>query len=119
MRFQSGKKGACLEIQNSAAEIKLRAERRAGELLEKMELHDGNPRSHDGTRLSDIGITKNQSSRWQKIAAIPQPVFEDFIEETKAAEKELTTAGVLQKWTASVLRYNVWLSHPCHVTVKH
>jgi hypothetical protein len=28
-----------------------------------MEKHDGDPRSHDVTRLDDIGITKMQSSR--------------------------------------------------------
>ena len=52
---------------------KLRAERRAGELLGAMDLKTGNPQwSHDATKatLTDIGITKAQSSRWQKIAAM-------------------------------------------------
>jgi hypothetical protein len=26
--------------------------------------------------LSDLGITQNQSSQWQKLAAVPEPEFE-------------------------------------------
>jgi hypothetical protein len=52
-------------------------------------------RSHDATgrtlTLSDIGITKTQSSRWQQIASIPERIFERFIKDTKRAEEELTT----------------------------
>jgi hypothetical protein len=54
-----------LEMQNAAAEIKLRAERRAGEMLAQMEKHNGDPRSRDVTRVSDLGISKMQSHRWQ------------------------------------------------------
>jgi len=31
--------------------------------------------------LSDLGITKNQSSQWQKIADIPEEEFESYIPE--------------------------------------
>ena len=71
-----------LEAQNYAAEVKLRAERRAGELLAEMELRDGGhakrARSQPATelaappRLSDLGITRSQSSRWQAIARVPR-----------------------------------------------
>lgn len=58
-------------------------ERRAGELLREMEkakgtLKQGNvlPQSHDVTTgtptLSTLGISKDQSSRWQQIAEIPE-----------------------------------------------
>jgi hypothetical protein len=51
-------------MQNWCAEIKLRAERRAGELLAQMDLRPGNPQwSHDGTierpKLDDLGINKH------------------------------------------------------------
>jgi hypothetical protein len=68
-----------LEMQNNAAEIKLRAERRCGELLGDMaergeRATDGKP-SHDvmvsPPTLADLHIEPMQSSRWQKIAAIP------------------------------------------------
>ena len=65
---------------NRVAEIKLRAERRMGELLrempklsgargigKKVELHDETP------LLADIGIDKATSSRVQAIAAAPSP----------------------------------------------
>jgi len=61
----------------AAAEIKIRAERRAGELLAVMDRHkttDGRPGkgSHDVTLLTDIGVTKMQSSRWQQIAGVAE-----------------------------------------------
>jgi DNA (cytosine-5)-methyltransferase 1 len=91
-----------LEAQNEAAEIKIRAERRAGELLREMPKHPPGPdRSHDVTdlpsRLCDLGIGKMQSSRWQRIASLPEETFQSHIEETRAAGKELTTSGVLAK----------------------
>ena len=55
------------EAQNSLAEIKIRAERKAGELLPGL-IKQGRPsekRSHDVTFLEDLGIEKMQSSRWQ------------------------------------------------------
>ena len=62
---------------NNIAEIKIRAERRAGEMLKETERqkpgeHWQKKRSHDVTvtpKLSDIGINKSQSSRWQGIAS--------------------------------------------------
>jgi len=78
-----------LEAQNHAAEIKLRAERRAGELLRDMEKNKGG-RPTDETdntllpvtppKLSEIGISKMQSSRWQALADIPDARFEEAIE---------------------------------------
>ena len=56
-----------LKIQNRAAELKLLAERRAGELLNELVAHGGNRRSSSHTenlKLSDLGIDHNQSSRW-------------------------------------------------------
>ena len=94
-----------LEAQNDAAEIKLRAERRAGELLAAMAKHPaGRPsenRSHAATdflppRLEDLGISKGQSSRWQAIALVPDPVFEAHIVQTRSRGQELTTAGALK-----------------------
>ncbi len=94
-----------LEAQNHAAEIKLRAQRRAGEILLKMK-EKGERQSQGGDRkskyqpdtlkLSDIEISKLDSSRWQQIAALPEKKFEEYIEESKDEEKELTTAGALK-----------------------
>jgi hypothetical protein len=91
-------------MQNRCAEIKIRAERKAGEILAETEKNPGGQaehksyQSHDGTtrnpKLSELGITKNDSSRWQSIAFIPEEQFERYVEETKKAKQELT--GVLE-----------------------
>ena len=64
---------------NDIAEIKLRAERKAGELLRDMSKNEGGrPTEETGNivlpvsspKLSDIGISHNQSSRFQAVAAV-------------------------------------------------
>jgi hypothetical protein len=75
---------------DQATEIRLRAERRAGQLLKEMEKNAGSRgsgsnqhkvRSHDATapKLSDLGINKSQSSRWQKLADIDDDEFEEVV----------------------------------------
>ena len=59
-----------------AADLKLRAERKAGEMLRAMPKHNGDPRLHDATRLADVGVTKIQSHRWQQVAAVPEFEFD-------------------------------------------
>lgn len=102
-----------LEMQNRCAEIKIRAERRAGEILVGIEKNPGGKNehesylSHDGRgkipKLSDLGINRNQSSRWQSIASIPQKDFDERVEEIKGKGEELTSkeflslAGYLQR----------------------
>jgi hypothetical protein len=76
-----------VEAESQACEIRLRAERRAGQLLGEMEKARGargsgsnqhKLRSHDtrAPKLLDLGISHDQSSRWQKLAAIPEAEFE-------------------------------------------
>lgn len=98
-----------------ATEIRLRAEIRAGELLRDMEKNKGiagragpgrgknavassdrvlNP----APKLSDLGVTKTQSSRWQKLAAMPPEDQEAKIAQAKrkagaAAERVLQPAA--------------------------
>ena len=93
--------GESLEVQNAAAEIKLRAERKAGEMLSAMEKVSP-PGKKIGNSvlpnsLADLGITKMQSSRWQREATVDDETFAELVEECNAAGRELTQAAVLQK----------------------
>jgi hypothetical protein len=59
-------------MQNWCAKIKIRAERRIGELLREIDKHPGAAtRLHDETalppKLEDLGIDKTQSHRYQTI----------------------------------------------------
>jgi len=104
-------RGDGLEVQNSAAEVKLRAERRMGQLLAVMPKNEGakgNPngqgarivRLQDATAqnptLADYGIEKTLSHRCQQVAAVPDDVFEAHIRSTVEQKDELTTAAVLK-----------------------
>jgi N6-adenosine-specific RNA methylase IME4 len=97
-----------LEIQNQCAEIKLRAERRVGELLLKMERatpQTANPTglpmsnvghgSEYGETLNELKTTRQDAHRWQIESSVPEEVFERYITQTKAKSEELTSKGVL------------------------
>ena len=77
--------------------MKLRAERRAGWMLSKLKLHGGDRREEtapDRVTLEEIGISKDQSSRWQLAASVPEKAFERFLEEAQQEQGEVTTAGL-------------------------
>ncbi len=98
-----------LKAQNRAAEIHLRAQRKAGEMLATMDIHGGDRKSrlHDATlKLSDLGIDKFQSHRWQRLASVPEEEFEEHLQEIRQAHREITTASVLAlgRGTPSVAR---------------
>jgi ribosomal protein L40E len=69
------------ELERKCTEIRLRAERKAGELLRQMEKqgpgqHQRSDRTTVAPKLSELGVTKDQSSQWQKLAAVPEAEFE-------------------------------------------
>jgi hypothetical protein len=91
--------GENLEMQNWCAEIKIRAERRAGELLQELDKHKGgrppeNP-SHDQrgfpSTLDDLGISYDQSSRYQTIASLPVVEFETHVAPATLAKISVTS----------------------------
>ena len=76
-----------------------RAERRAGELLAEMEKAKASgsnqhqerlPPATAPPKLADLGISKTQSSRWQKRAEIPEGEFEKQV----AAVKRKAVASI-------------------------
>ena len=97
-----------LEAQNDAAEIKLRAERKLGELLAQSERNPGGNANlsqpatgwNQPARLQDLGISRSQSSRWQAIAAVPETVFDRHLADVREqgrrdGKTELTSAGAI------------------------
>src|SRR5207248_1605451 len=87
-----------LEQQNDAAEFKLRCERRLGELLAVTVRHEGGRPNSNGTlpfRGLPEGVSKMQSSRWQREASVPEHLFEAWMAETREKGGELTTTGLL------------------------
>ena len=87
-----------LELQNQAAELKIRAERKAGKLIASLKLRGGNRKSklHRATlkslTLENLGVGKNQSARWQLIASIPDKEFEARWKASKSDNRELKLA---------------------------
>lgn len=89
--------GYQLEIVNDAAEVKLEAERRCGELLVAT-VRRGNPQLlPNGTigRLPE-GINRKQSHFYQLAAGVPDGVFRAYCESCRQGGVEITTAGLLQ-----------------------
>jgi hypothetical protein len=103
-----------LDMQNMAAEIRIRAERRAGQLLLEMEKNpgtrgEGRPRK-DGTKrrsasftalppkLDEIGISKDQSSKWQRLALlVDESTFERALIQAREKNGELTNAALVRE----------------------
>jgi len=90
MRYVLIKAKESIKYIRMATEIRVRAERRAGELLKgqvrKRWERDKVLISSDTIsklKLSDMGITPDQSSNWQLIASIPDDRFEEYIKIVK------------------------------------
>ena len=85
---------ASAETVNEATEIRLLAERQMGAFLKSMLKNDGGRPKETGrdtqpvnecpATLKEMGITKDQSARAQKLAAIPADEFAERIDAAKA-----------------------------------
>jgi hypothetical protein len=96
---------AANEAANDAAAVRIEAKAKAGELLQQMAEGGGRSSGHTfqesqratpAPTLDELGVSKSESSRWQQVANVPEDVREDYVEETKAAKGEVTTAGLLR-----------------------
>lgn len=100
-----------LDAERKACEIRLRAERRCGELLREQAASGGRA-TRGGDRdsnvvrddirnqptLADLGITRDQSSKWQKLAGVDEDEFESALGDPN---EKPTTAGILRKANGS------------------
>lgn len=68
--------------------------RKAAEQGQRATQKTGNPELQvsKAATLEQIGITRDQSSRYQKLAAMPEEHFETAVETAKASAGEVTTA---------------------------
>lgn len=91
------------EAARHAATIKLRAERKAGELLAGLERdkpYPGSSMSSVGhgspyaAALDESGTTRQDANRWQQVAEVPEDQFDGYL--SKAPE--LTTSGLLREY---------------------
>ncbi len=93
------------ELRQQAAEVHLRTQRRAGELLRELTKHTGGRPSQTGSTmgqvssqpstLSELRINRHDSHRWQRLAAIPMEMFNHYIQESHKRRRELTTSSML------------------------
>jgi|KBSMisStandDraft_5_1062788.scaffolds.fasta_scaffold1576499_1 hypothetical protein len=98
------------DMERWVKEIRFRAERGMGVLLKETEQTNqrrsksaGRPKkvssgndSFSPKSLKQLGITKDQSSQYQQLAAIPEPEFERRIENMKRDPRGATTAKMLK-----------------------
>jgi hypothetical protein len=91
------------EAELRACEIRLRAERKAGLLLRVMVkakgaaepgTQRGSTRSPDVTAstLADLGVSKDQSAKWQRLADVPDDQFEAALRDP---DVKPSTTGVI------------------------
>src|ERR1051326_6114089 len=105
-----------LQAMNYAAEVKLRAERKAGAFLAELERAKPGPKpklaadsagnsesaadsagnSEYSQTLKDTGVTERRAQEWQKEATVPDGDFEAFVTETNETGNELTKTGLLK-----------------------
>lgn len=91
------------EAERRACEIRLRAERKAGQLLAKLRRAQGKrtdrqTSGHDGPKsftdqLNEHGVTGTQAKRWQALAGVPEEDFEAAL----AGDEQPTTNGIIAK----------------------
>lgn len=94
-----------IEAERQCAEIRIRAERKWGQMYRQAEKaargpdHEGkgSQRSCDSTAetLEKLGVTKDQSSQWQKLADASDKQFETALNKASSVTVP-TTAGVLR-----------------------
>lgn len=87
------------EAAQEAKIYQLRAERKAGEWLADNVDHkggDANTLLQDETALPD-GIDRNESHRWQLEASVPEPVFNEWLDDCLSTNREISASALQHK----------------------
>jgi hypothetical protein len=82
---------AAHRLSGGAAEVAIRAKRRAGELLPQA-VSAGHQKANSIT-LMELEISEMDSSRWQAVASIPEERFEQHLAEEQAAGRRGASPG--------------------------
>ena len=90
-----------LDAQNRVAVIRIRAERKAGEWLARLKLRGGDRKSKSKRRpapmkLEDLGVTRDESKRWQKEASVPERDFQKYVTSSRRLGQEVSSAGLIR-----------------------
>jgi hypothetical protein len=111
------------ELVGWATEIRLRAERRAGELLKQMAVRGERDRGKGGDRksqsqpvtvkLRDLGIEPMQASRWQRAADLSEAAFERKVE--RATKKSVDSGMFYQPRTIEWWTPREYIDMACEV----
>lgn len=96
-----------------SSEIKLQAERKGGELLTEMgergERDPGkggdrkSPSQGGRVKLADLGISFNQSSRWQLVAKLSEHDFQEWLDDFRYEEDRVPTSASLRSFAERLL----------------
>jgi hypothetical protein len=96
IRLAKSRRDVGIEALLEAQEIVRRAERQLGAMLPSV---TGGPGKLNGCRLQpleSLGIEKTQSSRFQKIAQLPDEEFETWVSGCRESGEEMTQAAALR-----------------------
>jgi N6-adenosine-specific RNA methylase IME4 len=105
VKVYASRRDSAGELAQQAGEIKVRAEWTLGRILRDMRAagervgHGGDRRSKSSTttsKLSDLGITRDLSSKAQRVATLPEADLDAKIAETNARGETITTAEVVR-----------------------
>ena len=94
-----------VDAERKACEIRLRAERRVGQITRKMEKSKGGrpaketrgaaPRVSKKAQLKAAGVTVDQAKQWERLAAVPDELFEGAL----ISAEMPTTIGIITATT--------------------
>ena len=120
--YYAKKEKLSMEIQNEAHGFVLDAKIKAGEYLAKMEKNQGRKPNPSGTKeepqtLEEIGITKKQSSEFQKLAKNKEQV-EQIVKEKKEKKEPISKAAILKEISPEPKRRNTPLESTFSVMVE-
>ena len=96
IRFAKSRRDVGIEAVQQAQEIVRRAERDMGLMLPEVTGGRGGNKASNTMLLGDLGIERMQSSRFQKIAQLPDEEFEAWVSSCRESGEELTQAAALR-----------------------